>query len=425
MLYMYMFMIGTVLCVSTASVPSTPSIHTDGSDITIVAKKIEIAIIDPLTGGVSPSSPIVSEADLLDFASEQDVALNAGLFNMQTQIMTNLSLVNVALSESLKIANKQLTRLATENTQLQSNLAQLAKALDSRLPPTNVSCGEYTLTNGKVIGHDLHTSPGAVRTLKCDPGYELSSSDSFIICGGSGDWSDNSTTICRTPVSAAPTTSPTPSDEAVTCCIAADNQVFGVYADGHRLAVKDNAGGYLNPQSSTPTPLRVIFPSTVQVLGIHAMDAECGCLCGQMNIICGTESGTGRWNFAAPGYGGKIGELEMDGRFSVFTHKTGYVTSGPFPNFAKAPDEGLFSKSTFNATANGFEKPRPNMKEGTLFELGLKQSKVCPADPGDGSVGSVCGGTDDNVFDTTSTATRLATRIRVMWWLRFDSQGLK
>ena len=50
----------------------------------------------------------------------------------------------------------------------------VSEALDARLPPTNDSCGAFPdLANGAASGHDAHTSPGAVRLLSCNAGFQL------------------------------------------------------------------------------------------------------------------------------------------------------------------------------------------------------------------------------------------------------------
>ena len=67
---------------------------------------------------------------------------------------------------------------------------------------------------GRTLGHQDHVSPGAVRTLRCDPGLVLNGSSAWpdvsVICNSDGSWSDNGRTQCtRVPATGSPSTPPT------------------------------------------------------------------------------------------------------------------------------------------------------------------------------------------------------------------------
>lgn len=75
----------------------------------------------------------------------------------------------------------------------------------------------YWCAEGQTLGHQDHVSPGAVRTLRCDPGFMLNGSaaqhqdgDSLVICNADGSWSNNRRARCiREPATGAPSTPPT------------------------------------------------------------------------------------------------------------------------------------------------------------------------------------------------------------------------
>lgn len=401
------------LCVNVHT-QQTPKIEAVGEDITLKGKRVFVTRANADTGQMETPSQVATQSDLLFLNDELSADIASANFQTTAALAANLSAVNKELSGALRDAMDQIGQMGLRNGQLQSEIKTLATALDTRLPPSNITCGPYTLTNGVAVGLDQHTSPGAVKTLKCNDGFALTADNTFVICGGDGKWSDNKQSQCASNLTSAPTLAPTTSDEVVTCCAAIDNRLYEVYVDGHQVRQLDTTrNGYLIPGSTNP-PSRFRFSSSSKVLGFRGKDSECGCACGQISLICSTPSGTGPWNMQMPGTGGKLGELHVDRRVTIHTRYNGPNRTDAYPAWDMDNRRGTYSLPDFGVQ---FAPASADGKKSDEFLKRLKISKVCPKVPKDTrTVSGMCGGTSTAYKGTPES------RTEVNWWVRFDSR---
>ena len=103
--------------------------------------------------------------------------------------MAALRAENAALNRSLRDTGIRLDGALLALDRLDARFRVLSDALDARLPPSAVSCGQYQLANGTVAGRVEHTGLGAVRILSCGPGFQLVGG-ATVVCDADGAWTD-------------------------------------------------------------------------------------------------------------------------------------------------------------------------------------------------------------------------------------------